>query len=149
VDQHTSRRFSPHRRADASALRARSSLALELARSRRQRVVPAGDLLITLVLTTRADAIGRRATLVVGSLLKVVAAIAFVSSDRFAVLVLAGTVGVISTSGGEIGPFVAIEQVRRLGRGAREAGNEEGGGAARAPGGAHRARMRSPIEFKH
>ena len=65
------------------------------------------------MLTTRADGLGRRATLIVGSFLKVVAAVAFVSSDQFVVLVLAGTVGVISTSGGEIGPFVAIEQVRR------------------------------------
>ena len=69
-----------------------------------------GDLVITLFLTTRADVFGRRRTLVLGSFLKVLAGLAFAFSTNYAVLVLAGIVGVISTSGGECGPFLAIEQ---------------------------------------
>jgi predicted MFS family arabinose efflux permease len=70
-----------------------------------------GDLFITLFLSTRADrTIGRKRTLIVGALLKVAAGIGFALTRNFAVLVGTGIIGVISTSGGEIGPFVAIEQ---------------------------------------
>jgi hypothetical protein len=69
-----------------------------------------GDLVITLYLSTRADSFGRRRTLVIASALKVVAGVAFGLSTDYAVLVVAGIVGVISTSGGEIGPFMAVEQ---------------------------------------
>ena len=69
-----------------------------------------GDLVITLYLSTRADSFGRRRTLVIASLLKVLAGAAFAASSSFALLVAAGIVGVISTSGGEIGPFMAVEQ---------------------------------------
>ena len=34
----------------------------------------------------------------------------FAVTDNFVILLLAGIVGVISTSGGEIGPFVSVEQ---------------------------------------
>ena len=68
-----------------------------------------GDLAISLWLTTRADRFGRRRTLVIGSLLKVLAGAAFALSSSVAVLVAAGVVGVISTSGGECGPFMAVE----------------------------------------
>jgi len=69
-----------------------------------------GDIVITLYLSTRADAFGRRRTLVVASLLKVLAGVVFAASSNFWVLTAAGVVGVISTSGGEIGPFMAVEQ---------------------------------------
>ena len=69
-----------------------------------------GDLVITLYLSTRADALGRRRTLVLASLLKVLAGAAFASTSSFGLLVFSGIVGVISTSGGEIGPFMAVEQ---------------------------------------
>jgi MFS family permease len=62
-----------------------------------------GDLCITLWLTTRADVLGRRRTLTIGAVLKMLAAVAFVSTSNFWLLVMAGIVGVISTSGGEIG----------------------------------------------
>ena len=68
-----------------------------------------GDLAISLWLTTRADRFGRRRTLVIGALLKVLAGAAFALSSSFFVLVAAGVVGVISTSGGECGPFMAVE----------------------------------------
>jgi hypothetical protein len=69
-----------------------------------------GDLAITLVMSTRADAYGRRSTLLAGSALKVLAGCVFGMSRSFGVLVAAGIVGVISTSGGECGPFIAVEQ---------------------------------------
>jgi MFS family permease len=70
-----------------------------------------GDVLVSLVLTTRADSIGRKRTLLVGALLMIGAAIVFVITRDFTLLVLAATIGVISPSGNEVGPFLAIEQV--------------------------------------
>ncbi|CAF1492469.1 unnamed protein product [Adineta ricciae] len=69
-----------------------------------------GDIIITLILTTTADALGRRNILVIGSILKLFAGIMFAYVDRYLLLVLAGIVGIISPTGGEIGPFISIEQ---------------------------------------
>ena len=71
----------------------------------------AGDVVLSLYLSTRADAIGRRRTLVAGALLMVIAAAVFASTHNFALLLLAATLGVISPSGNEVGPFLPIEQV--------------------------------------
>jgi MFS family permease len=70
----------------------------------------AGDTAVSLWLTTRADRIGRRRTLVIGAVLMAAAGVAFAGTRTLAVLILAGTVGVISPSGGEVGPFLPIEQ---------------------------------------
>ncbi len=69
-----------------------------------------GDTAISLLLTTRADRWGRRRTLLVGALLMLVAAAAFATSTSFTILLLAATVGVLSPSGNEVGPFLAVEQ---------------------------------------
>jgi MFS family permease len=69
-----------------------------------------GDAGISLWLTTRADSIGRRRVLEVGSALMAAAGVVFVVSSDFWVLVVAATLGVISVSGGEVGPFLAVEQ---------------------------------------
>jgi hypothetical protein len=70
-----------------------------------------GDLVITLFLSTRADHVfGRKNTLMVGALLKLLAGVGFAISGNFAVLVIAGIIGVVSANGGEIGPFLPIEQ---------------------------------------
>lgn len=69
-----------------------------------------GDAAITLLLTTRADAVGRRRVLLVGASLMAAAGLVFAASGDFWILVLAATVGVISVTGGDIGPFLAIEQ---------------------------------------
>jgi MFS family permease len=71
----------------------------------------AGDVLLSLYLTTHADAIGRRRTLVAGALLMIGAGIVFAITRDFTLLVIAATIGVISPSGNEVGPFLAIEQV--------------------------------------
>ncbi|HZM72468.1 MAG TPA: MFS transporter [Candidatus Polarisedimenticolia bacterium] len=70
----------------------------------------AGDTLISLWLTTRADRVGRRKVLVIGALLMAGAGAVFGVAGAFSVLVLAATVGVISPSGNEVGPFLAVEQ---------------------------------------
>jgi MFS family permease len=70
----------------------------------------AGDIAISLLLTTRADQMGRRRTLIVGAILMAGAGIAFASTHNLLFLIVAGTIGVISPSGNEVGPFLSIEQ---------------------------------------
>ena len=70
----------------------------------------AGDTAISLWLTTTADRLGRRRTLILGAILMVLAGVAFVSTGSFVLLVIAATIGVISPSGNEIGPFLSVEQ---------------------------------------
>jgi len=69
-----------------------------------------GDTAISLLLTTTADRLGRRRTLIIGAILMALAAIAFLSTSNFVLLVVAATIGVISPSGNEIGPFLSVEQ---------------------------------------
>src|SRR5689334_20500994 len=70
----------------------------------------AGDTLISLLLTTQADRAGRRKTLIVGAILMAAAGLAFALTRDFLLLAIAGTIGVISPSGHEVGPFLSIEQ---------------------------------------
>jgi len=70
----------------------------------------AGDIAISLLLTTRADRIGRRRMLIVGALLMAGAGLAFAFTRNMLFLIIAGTIGVISPSGNEVGPFLSIEQ---------------------------------------
>jgi MFS family permease len=69
-----------------------------------------GDAAISLWLTTHADRVGRRRVLLLGALLMCLAGIGFASTSALPVLVLAATIGVISPSGNEVGPFLAVEQ---------------------------------------
>src|SRR6266850_6895047 len=69
-----------------------------------------GDVIVSLYLTTRADRIGRRRMLIVGSILMAAAGLAFAFTSNLLFLVIAGTIGVISPSGNEVGPFLSIEQ---------------------------------------
>ncbi len=69
-----------------------------------------GDTLISLWITLHADRLGRKRMLILGAGLMVVAGVPFALSGDFTVLVLAATFGVISPSGNEVGPFLAIEQ---------------------------------------
>jgi MFS family permease len=69
-----------------------------------------GDTAISLVLTTTADRIGRRKMLFAGALLMLLAGGVFALSSNFWFLLVAATVGVISPSGNEVGPFLSIEQ---------------------------------------
>lgn len=69
-----------------------------------------GDVFISFLLTLFADAIGRKNILAVGSLLMAASGVVFATSSAFPVLLLAAVVGVIAPSGGEIGPFRAVEE---------------------------------------
>jgi MFS family permease len=69
-----------------------------------------GDTLISLWITTSADRIGRRRMLLAGAGLMLFAGVLFALTRNFFVLLLAATIGVISPSGNEVGPFLAIEQ---------------------------------------
>jgi MFS family permease len=69
-----------------------------------------GDTVVSLWLTTHADRYGRRRVLIIGSLLVVVAGIVFAATNWLPLLILAGIVGVISPTGNEVGPFLAVEQ---------------------------------------
>jgi MFS family permease len=69
-----------------------------------------GDAAISLWLTTHADRIGRRRVLIAGAGLMVLAGIVFLLSRDLWVLIIAATIGVISPSGNEVGPFLAVEQ---------------------------------------
>ena len=69
-----------------------------------------GDTAVSLWLSTRADRIGRRRMLIVGAALMAAAGGAFALTRNYLVLVVAATIGVISPSGNEVGPFLPIEQ---------------------------------------
>ncbi|MCJ7783210.1 MAG: MFS transporter [Desulfobacterales bacterium] len=69
-----------------------------------------GDTIISLWITTNADRIGRRRMLIVGAFLMVFAGILFSMTRSFVFLLIAATIGVISPSGYEVGPFLSIEQ---------------------------------------
>jgi MFS family permease len=69
-----------------------------------------GDVVVSLLLTTQADRIGRRRMLVIGAILMAAAGVAFASTRNLFFLIIAGTIGVISPSGNEVGPFLSIEQ---------------------------------------
>src|SRR6478672_5433832 len=69
-----------------------------------------GDTAVSLVLTTQADRFGRKRMLILGAVLMVASGIVFALTRNFLLLVVAGTIGVISPSGNEVGPFLSIEQ---------------------------------------
>lgn len=69
-----------------------------------------GDTFISLWITTTADRIGRGRMLMVGAVLMVFAGILFALTRNFMLLLIAATIGVISPSGNEVGPFLSIEQ---------------------------------------
>jgi len=69
-----------------------------------------GDAGVSLWITTVADRLGRRKMLLLGSMLMLLAGVAFLLTQNPVLLTLAAIIGVISPSGNEIGPFLSIEQ---------------------------------------
>src|SRR5262249_50667500 len=65
---------------------------------------------LSLWITTSADRVGRKRMLIAGAGLMVLGGAVFAATGNFWLLLLAATVGVISPSGNEVGPFLAIEQ---------------------------------------
>ncbi|MFL5341508.1 MAG: MFS transporter [Gemmataceae bacterium] len=69
-----------------------------------------GDVAVSLWVTTNADRLGRRRMLIAGAALMLAAAVVFAGTANFWLLLAAATIGVISPSGNEVGPFLPIEQ---------------------------------------
>jgi MFS family permease len=69
-----------------------------------------GDTAVSLWITTNADRIGRKRMLLAGAALMIFAGLLFGLTRNFYLLLLAATIGVISPSGYEVGPFLSIEQ---------------------------------------
>ncbi|KAL1880075.1 hypothetical protein Daus18300_001438 [Diaporthe australafricana] len=69
-----------------------------------------GDVVLSLAVALVADRIGRRRTLQFGALLMILSGTTFALSDNYWVLLPAAVVGVLSATGGDTGPFRAIEE---------------------------------------
>ena len=70
----------------------------------------AGDILVSLWVTMVADRVGRKNMLLLGSALMILAGLVFLLTDDPVWITIAAIIGIISPSGGEIGPFLSIEQ---------------------------------------
>ncbi|MEE4135199.1 MAG: MFS transporter [Desulforhopalus sp.] len=70
----------------------------------------AGDILVSLWVAMIADRVGRRRMLLFGSLLMILAGLVFLFTTNPVWITLAAIIGIVSPSGGEIGPFLSIEQ---------------------------------------
>jgi predicted MFS family arabinose efflux permease len=73
-----------------------------------QSLIAIGDIIISLILTTRADKIGRKKTLIISAILKIFAGVSYALSDNYIILIISGALGVLTISGGEIGPFLPV-----------------------------------------
>jgi MFS family permease len=69
-----------------------------------------GDAAISLWLSTRADTWGRRRTLAAGAWLMAAGGADLALTGDFFWMAVAATIGVVSPTGGEVGPFLAVEQ---------------------------------------
>jgi MFS family permease len=68
-----------------------------------------GDAAISLFIVSNADVFGRRKMLMVGASLSLITSFFFALESNYWLLVVFATLGVISPSGNEVGPFMAIE----------------------------------------
>ena len=70
-----------------------------------------GDFFLSLVLTFVADnTLGRRNTLRLGAISMIISGVVFATTNNTKLLLVAAIFGVVSPSGGEIGPFKAVEE---------------------------------------
>ena len=69
-----------------------------------------GDVVLSGCFTLTADQSGRRQVLVQGYLFMVFTGLAFALVDNFWILLAIAAVGVVSATGGDFGPFRAIEE---------------------------------------
>lgn len=70
----------------------------------------AGDILVSFWVTMVADRVGRRNMLLFGAALMILAGLVFLLTTNPVWITLAAIIGIVSPSGGEIGPFLSIEQ---------------------------------------
>lgn len=69
-----------------------------------------GDVILSLVISLIADRVGRRRILLFGAALMILAGITFWLCENYWILLPAAVVGVLSATGGDTGPFRAIEE---------------------------------------
>ncbi len=69
-----------------------------------------GDAVLSLVITTTADRMGRKRMLLAGAVLMALGAAAFAVTSNAVWLAVIAAIGVFSASGSEVGPFLSIEQ---------------------------------------
>ncbi|MDD2466960.1 MAG: MFS transporter [Desulfobulbus sp.] len=70
----------------------------------------AGDILVSLWVTLVADRVGRKNMLLLGAALMILAGLVFLVTTNPIWITVAAIIGIVSPSGGEIGPFLSIEQ---------------------------------------
>lgn len=70
----------------------------------------AGDVIVSLVVSLLADALGRRRVLFAGAALMAASGFAFVVFENYWILLLAAVLGVVSATGGDFGPFRSVEE---------------------------------------
>lgn len=70
----------------------------------------AGDCVLSFALTFMADNVGRRRVFIGSGLLMAVSGLVFAYFENFWILLFAAVIGVISATGGDFGPFRAIEE---------------------------------------
>lgn len=69
-----------------------------------------GDVMLSLLLTLVADKLGRRRILFMGSVMMAGSGLVFAMSESFWILLIAAVFGIISVTGGDCGPFRAVEE---------------------------------------
>ena len=69
-----------------------------------------GDTVLSLWITTAADRIGRKRMLILGALLMALVGGVFAVTSNYVFLMIVATIGVLSPSDKEVGPFLSIEQ---------------------------------------
>ena len=69
-----------------------------------------GDTVLSLWITTAADRIGRKRMLILGALLMALVGGVFAVTSNYVFLLIVATIGVLSPSDKEVGPFLSIEQ---------------------------------------
>jgi MFS family permease len=69
-----------------------------------------GDVMLSLLLTLIADKLGRRRILFMGSVMMAGSGVVFALSESFWILLIAAVFGIISVTGGDCGPFRAVEE---------------------------------------
>ena len=67
------------------------------------------DALVSLIFTSNADLYGRRVVLISSSILSVITGAIFATQTNYLIIMIAAIVGMISPSGQEVGPFMAVE----------------------------------------
>ena len=68
-----------------------------------------GDAIVSITCTSFADKFGRKRTLLVASVLSITAGFIVATQRNFVVLCVGMTLGIISVSGSDCGPFLAVE----------------------------------------